>query len=310
MDLKIHKLQYLTEAIEAIKENRPIKNKLFNALSENSDFANYKGVFEDVRKLFVNINDDYGGRPASKLRFYLSELYEFKKNKDRDQFDILKKLIIDLEFHSFTEQHQGVFTNGLDILETRIDFFCSYTTRGLPALNNAYRKAIRNQYGGGGIRINEWGETNYIAKMIVRFFNLQGFNGFFDQENLISGDSIKEEVYGYCRRAVVFVQIMEGASFDTTNNQVNWCLKEFLTYREYVNIRYIFYREEGLDIPLNVSKDTRDWYKFAASTDGVASKIIGSNMTNAQIRNIVNKDAYIISQESEQVFTKFWEAIA
>jgi|GEM_PF-5169027 len=312
MDFETSKQLYLTEAINCIKANKSLNSILFDQLNTDSSFTNYKVLFEEIKSLFMKIRESYQDNPSMKIKLFLIQLKDFKKsvNNKKDKFNILKKLILELEFSSFSDAYKECFTKGLDLLETGVDYFCSYTTRGLPSFNNNYQDAIKNQYAGNNIILDDWNKIHYVAKMIVDFYNFHGFNSFFDNRNIEAGDLIKDKVYTYCKKTAVFVQIIEQRSFYTEEEEFNWCFSEYKTYKDNVNLKYIFYKKAGLVRPENAGDDILNWYEFAATSEGVASTTISPNMSNLQIQDIVNKDAQIVRQQSDQVFNKFCEEIS
>ncbi len=223
-----------------------------------------------------------------------------------DKFYILKRLVETFELPGFSPESQRLFQEAIEFLESRIDFFCSYTTRGLPACNNAYKLAIYEQFGNTATIAENWGAINYLAKMIVYFLNLHQFNGFFDRNDLVNGDLIREKIFYYCERATVFVQLAEQETFVGMDDPYNWCYNEYVKYRDTCNHRYIFYKHEVLTPPLAGDDEIRDWYDFVDTPQGVASQRIPTHWNNLQIQSAVNEDAKVILNERSAQFQKLF----
>jgi hypothetical protein len=110
------------------------------------------------------------------------------------------------------------------ILEWR-DFFVSYTNRDAPATNLEFRQLIKSCL--GVAPKGSQNDSNYLARVITRHLRrYQGLAGFFDEDDLKVGETIKDEVNEYCTRAFALVQLLEPLTFEK-QPPVNWCFYEY-----------------------------------------------------------------------------------
>lgn len=266
-------------------------------------YANYKSMLQEEWANFNKIRVIHKNNFPEMLRSYVIILKEYKKERKKDNFFFLQKLIKAYSKIKFPKKYQDLYEEACDFLEKRIDFFCSYTTRGVLAINKLYEIAIWRQYCVDDSNV-DWHTTNYLAKMIVRFFNDHGLNYFFDRESLVNGDLIEESIYYYCDKAIVLVQILQHESFRDNERETNWCYNEYCRYKGTNDIKYIFYKIPEIAKPVAARSDIEKWYDYVSTPKGVLSTTINSNWDNERIRYQVNLDAKIIKAEREKQFDK------
>lgn len=307
MELILAKELYIKTAISNIALGKFHVIDIVEISKSNLDeFNRFKVKIEEEIINLQKIVSEYLSNPELFIKFLIIDLN--KKRKKKEPYNFLKNTILEVYYNKFSQQHQSLFDKAIQLIEHRIDYFCSYTTRGVPNINYSYAKAIRNQYGVDS-RNEDWKSTNFLAKMIVRFYNDHGFNYFFDRDKIVNGDLIADQVYKYCNQTIVLIQILEQESFRDNANETNWCFNEFLEYKSAINIRYIFYKKEGLTRPQDVNEDIKQWYDFACTPQGVKSTTINFNWNEARIRNQVNIDAELVLQERTRLFEELFETI-
>jgi hypothetical protein len=306
MDLTEAKHLYLKEAIKNKKAKTSVSQSFVGDLpaKDHVAFENYVVLFKEIEAIFDKNFAENENNDRQRLLFYLLQLNKYRTRKDSDKFQILKMLITELDLPKEVA-HQKIFEDTVHLFEDRLDFFCSYTARGAPSINNAYQVAIRSQFGSKSDLKETWSKSNYLAHMIAKFYTTLGYKGFFDRTGLKSGDWIDKKIKDACENAIVFVQLLEQESFDpldeSANELINWSYKEYCTYANGSNLKYIFYRHPILDEP-EADLGTINWYKLATSHQGVLSTIIDLKWDDNMIKYRVNTDAKAIRQMKDKLF--------
>lgn len=308
LNFKQAKEMYLSDFITSMKNGvEAVDNHEKDVEAEYlASYKNFKAMINEKMNFYRMSREKYQTNKIALIKLFLEELFKIRIKKNKDQFDVLQRFVEELDDTLIPDNYKNIFTEATKLLKTRIDYFCSYTSRGAPAINNDYKKALRKQYGNSSIVKEGWNKSNYLAKMIVEFFNDLNFNGFFDRTSMVNGDMIRDEVYNYCSNTTVLVQLLEQKSFSAEDGEsddaINWCFEEYSKYRNTVGKRYIFYKHVVLAQPAAGGDDLQDWFKFTSTSQGVKSATIDTSWDNLRIRAMVNDDAEIIKKERKDLF--------
>jgi hypothetical protein len=307
-ELKNFKDSYLAKFISNKKDN--LSNDENQNL--NSDLIFYKDRINELYAEYQLSTNRYEINSGSYIKFVLDHLKKFKDNKDKDSFEAFKQMFLQFDFQKISNELQGQFNEGLKILEESINYFCSYTTKGLPEINSIYKKAVKNVFGiNENKQFKEWRSTNYVAKLIVRYLNNKSLSYFFDEDKITNGENIKDKIYEYCGKAVTLVILAQPETFRDEVDVVNWCFEEYNHYtrtHEHLPL-LIVYRIPDLGNPSGARLAIRDWYNNISTANGIKSTILDPQWPPSMIRTKVEADADLILDTYEKLFSDFKNTI-
>ncbi|SHH63630.1 hypothetical protein SAMN04488109_4753 [Chryseolinea serpens] len=305
---------YLQRFIEAIKSGQPINFPAFDTYQNDRPLQEFMAKVQELYIEYEGILKLFASDKAGEVKFVLDTLKKFKENRRKDAYDIVKTFFLELEYSNLSETLKGKFNEGTDIFENSIDYFCSYTTKGLPEINFSYENLLSVVFGlNKQTDFLEFKKTNYIAKLIVRYLNEHGFNNyFFDQDKIVNGDEIKDKVLDYCGRALVLVILAQQETFRDKNEETNWCLREYEQYNAtHKGLRkYIVYRIPNLVEPVGARDSIVEWFRYISTEHGIANDTIEFTWTHHKMREKVNDAAKIIGNFKEDYYSTFKTNIA
>lgn len=301
---------FITSKLNNVANEFPMSSELIQ--QQGIAFKSFVDEIDNLYRLYSEIKNLHQGQPVLYIRFTLNHLKIIKdEEKNYKSFTIFKRFVYAFDYPSLSTELKRKFDEGLAILEQSINYFCSYTTKGLPEINSSYRQAVSNVFGIDD-KTPEWKKINYIAKLIVRYLNLNGLKFFYDQDSIINGEKIEDKVFDYCGRAVVLVILAQQETFIDSEGEINWCYKEYTHYNatHKDKCHLIVYRIPSLARPAGASKAIKSWYDYISTTDGIRSTKLEYNWTPEMIKNKVDNDADIIVEAYTKVFNNFIEDIS
>jgi hypothetical protein len=152
-----------------------------------------------------------------------------------DDYLVTRELIEKTLFLRGPRDDQLKFKQRRKLVDEWTDFFLSYTNRDAHATNDRYRGLINSQLGWPGKK--EADSHNYLARVIVKFFEQRNIRAFVDFKNLQCGDDIQAKVFDHCRSTFAFVQLIEGETLvEPKPPDKNWC---HLEYSEFIKSPYL-----------------------------------------------------------------------
>ncbi|OQP59671.1 hypothetical protein A3860_36490 [Niastella vici] len=239
------------------------------------------------------------------VKLALNHLQEFKLNRDDDGYNIFKELYYASDHLSLPTPLQTKMNKGIQLLEKRIDYFCSYTKRGLPGINSSYKVMIKEAFGiTPESHPREWRENNYLAVVIVKYLNDLGFNNyFFDSDSIVNGEKIMETVYDYCERTTVLLLIAQQETFRDMGNDKNWCFEEFKRYADtHPKQRYQVFSVPNLVEPVRARPHIREWFRLMTTAEGVKGRRLDFDLSHNGVRDFVNEMAAEIDKAQDENF--------
>ncbi|MEI7662441.1 MAG: hypothetical protein WCK34_09595 [Bacteroidota bacterium] len=302
--------KYWKKFLAAIRTGSAVDFPMDSTLVQND--WNFLLYVDKVNKLCIEyeeIKTLYAGDPPGMVRFLLGHLRKYWNNRERESYKIMKAFFMELDYPDLPDNLKTRFDEGIGIFEQRIDYFCSYTSKGLPEINHTYGQLLSTVF---GINMQadffELKHTNYLAKLIVRYLNEHGFNNyFFDQDKIVNGDEIKEKVLDYCSRAIVLVILAQQETFRDRGDEENWCFKE---YEHYNNThsgqrQYLVYKIPSITKPLGAREAIRHWFDYISTSEGIRSETIEFDWTNYRLKALIDKDAEVIDRAREDYYQNF-----
>jgi len=187
-----------------------------------------------IDELSSIIKDQSGKLEVRSCLELLREKKEFPKN---DEFEVLNKLIKNENhkclYNCWNNEQQNFFDECYPVISEWKDFFLSHTKRNARETNNDFQSLIEIVYDPDDFDSKK-GETNFLAKLIVRYLKEKNLEGFYDEENIVCGDIFKEKIFDHCKSCFVFVQLIENVVFSQPgNDKENWCLLEFEEFKNW-----------------------------------------------------------------------------
>jgi hypothetical protein len=300
--------KYFKELIVSIRSGNPIQFAMeVNIVQENRDFLLFVDKVGKLQIEYAGIRKLYNQDHSGLVRYILAHLKKYKEEyPDADSYDIIKCFFKELDYAGLSNGLRAKYDEGIDILEKKIQYFCSYTTKGLPEINTTYKRSISPVFGvNSRTDVEQWKQTNYLAKLIVRYFNTSSLNNYFlDVDRLVNGDEIEEKVLEYCGRAVVLVILVQNETFLDKGGETNWCFKEYQHYNEthQHNRHFIVYRIPDIPRPVGGREEILAWYDYLSRGTGILSTVLPYTWTADIIKRKIVKDAEIIKKACEKVF--------
>lgn len=248
--------------------------------------------------------------PSAFVRNVLKHLQKLKKNKqDKDSYQIFKMFFLKFDFNSLDDQQKEKIKLAIDFLEKKIDYFCSYTRKGLPEINSYYENII---YKGLGKKQEshpkEWGEANLLAKLLVKHLKNQGFNNYFiDTDKIVNGEEIETKVLEFCSRTAVLILLAQPETFRDLEDETNWCFRE---YQHYVGThperqrKFLVFKIPELARPANAGDEILKWFDYMTSSNGIKGATLDFDCSLPKFRNFVEQVAPIIVQVKEELFNE------
>lgn len=205
--------------IEGYKDNfdlvKVCKLELENILARNATSA-ARQVTECLESLYLDKDKGLADRAQ-----------EDRPSRTETFRDLIKRSVYAT---AWTAQECATFDAKYEVLMEWRHYFLSYTNRDAFVTNNTFRKLIEFVY---GAPTPQWQTANFIAPTVAKILKQNNVSGFFDHNDLKSGDEIEDEIRVFCRRCWAFVQIMEPETLATPpGGKLNWCFEE---YNEFVN---------------------------------------------------------------------------
>jgi len=314
------KSQYLSHVIANMKNGGPTSTFPINDFlspDDNLEFKNYKDQVSELSEVYIKIKEYPAGQFAEQVRSILSKLKDITDEGagGTESYIAFKKFFMELDYKNMPAELQVKFDEGINFLEKKISFFCSYTSRELPDINSSYEQTLTNYFGINKQipeEFKKWNEVNYVAKMIVRYLNeLGSHNYFFDRDKLVNGDEIKHEVFDYCKRTIAFVTLAQQQVFKEFDGKTNWCYEEYDHYKatHEQDFIYIVYKTPDLEKPLIGKPAIKQWFDYIATDKGILGTTIAYNESKQGIRNLVIKDAKIINKKYDEFFSNLVNSI-
>jgi hypothetical protein len=314
--MELWQRQYVDELIISIKTGNPIN------FPEDLPVVDRRtlDLFRDEVRL---LQAEYEKNKQSSLNkpFYLVAytLQYLKKIKDegisrKDAYEIYKRFYVELDFDETPPEMKKKFDDGVQFLEKKISYFCSYTTKGLPELNSNYEETVVGVFGVNKHKEEDkWKRINYVAKLIVRYLNnLGNHNYFFDRDKLVNGDEIKTQIYDYCERAAAFVILAQQETFNdigVEQGEYNWCFAEYEQYKKSNTDRLlIVYKIPGISRPLVGDGRIREWFDYLSNPNAILNSEIAPDAKSAEIKLLVQKNAKEINDWYDKLFSNIVNA--
>ena len=248
----------------------------------------FKAASFDEIKALPHYNDEYGRVRAAKLELERICLHYSADNGDQplqclcllkdwrvkakyitDDYAIRRDLIRDFLYKDWSLSDRECYDQRRMVIEEWTDFFLSYTNRESVEINNRYRTLISHKLGWPGN--DKISKSNYVARVIAKFFESENLRAFVDFKVLECGDDIGQKIVQHCRSTIAFVQLVQKEALsEPPLGSENWC---HIEYREFVgatfpsatmvatNRRFFVLSGAGqLDRPLNMSQPYEPWY--------------------------------------------------
>lgn len=242
------------------------------------------------------------------VRSAIIHLQKLRKDAQKKYgYEIFKQLFEKLTLPNLAPNIQAATQQAVDFIDKKIDYFCSYTRKGLPDINSSYKEII---YDALTIKPEthpkEWKEINFVAKILVRYLNNHGFNNyFFDLDKMVNGEEIEDTVLGYCDKATVLLLLAQQETFRDRLNETNWCYQEYDRYRNtHDKKHFLVFRTENLVRPEDAGDSILTWFDHIAGEKGVYGFTIESNGNIAKLKLDINNTAKQIREIKEKVFTE------
>jgi hypothetical protein len=173
---------------------------------------------------------------AEQVTACLESLYAYKEagRADRTQEDrpsptetfreLIKRSVYDT---AWSAEECETFDGKYKVIMDWRHFFLSYTNRDAKTTNDTFRELIESAYSLDEI-VTQWTTENFVAGAVAKFLKKQNVSGFFDRNDIKSGDEIASEIRKYCGQCWAFVQIMEEETLVIPPaGKLNWCFEEY-----------------------------------------------------------------------------------
>lgn len=199
----------------------------------------YKDNFALVKECKVDLEKILARKPTSAARQVIHCLEVFYNDKEKGRADraqedrasrtetfrdLIKRSVY---YKAWPEQERKTFDEKYKVIMDWHHFFLSYTNRDAFVTNNKFRELIGSEY------IlprpdTEWTTENFVARVVAKFLKGQNVSGFFDRNDIKSGDEIASNIRKCCSQCWAFVQIMELAILVIPPaGKLNWCFEEY-----------------------------------------------------------------------------------
>lgn len=301
--------KFIQSKLKNIPNDFPMNLEL---VQTNRKFVSYVNKILELYEQYVQLKIIYEDDPGGLLKTVVNKLKNIKDEREEDYietYEIIKNFYYKLDYPNLSDDLKSKFDQGIKILEKTINYFCSYTTKGLPEINSSYEQVLVNVFGIDKTKqYREWREKNYLAKLVVRYLNEHGFNSyFFDEDKIVNGEVIQDKVFEYCERTAVLVVIAQQETFRDKANEVNWCFKEYERYNNahQAEKQFIVYKTPNLAKPVGARPSYQKYYEFITTPQGIKSTTIEIGFTNEIIKNFVDGDAQIILDANEKIFLRY-----
>jgi hypothetical protein len=289
---------FLKEFINSIKLQAPAPLAVGDLLSFN---ARLKEVYLQYSELKDLSDDDAHGF----VKLALNHLQEFKSNREMEEYEIFKALYCAFDHLLLSAPLQAKMDRGIRLLDKQIDYFCSYTRRGLPGINSSYKGMISDALGiSPDTHPREWRENNFLAVIVVKYLNEHGFNNyFFDADKIVNGEKIMESVFDYCERTTVLLLIAQQETFREPVNDKNWCFEEYKHYSDtHPKKRYQVFTVPGLVEPERAGRRIKEWFRLMTTAEGIKGRRLDFDLSHDGVRTFVNEMAAEIGKAQDDTF--------
>ena len=314
--MELWQRQYIDQLIISIKTGNPINFPDAHPAVDDRTLNLFKEEAKALQSTYEEFKRSSLNDPFYFVAYVLQHLKGIKDKgvSRKDAYEVFKRFYVELDYNAALPPIQKKFDDGVQFLEKKISYFCSYTTKGLPELNTNYEPTVVGVFGVNKHTEEEkWKGINYVAKLLVRYLNeLGNHNYFFDRDKLVNGDEIKTQIYDYCQRAVVLVILAQQETFrdiGVEQGEYNWCFAEYQQYANtHADQRLLVYKIPGIRRPLLRDEKILQWFDYLNAPNGVLNTTIARDAKSEEIKNIVFDHAEQINDWYNKLFSNIVNA--
>ena len=269
------------------------------------DVLNFNASLQVLYLQYAKLKELSNGDIRDFIKLALCHLKGFKKNRAYESYEIFKTLLYEMDYPALTQQLQLALDQGIELLEKRIDYFCSYTRKGLPDINSNYEPMIYRSFGvKQDTHPRDWRENNYVAILLVKYLNDHGFNSYFlDIDKIVNGEIIEKRIFLCCEHTTVLLLLAQQETFRDRDDETNWCFEEYKHYTAtHTKGRYHVIRVPGLVEPVDCRDEIITWYNYMTTTSGIKYTQLDFDLSNPIVRGKVNEIAAEIGKAKEESF--------
>ena len=301
--MKNYLQQYINSKINQTPEPAGVLPDLINAYRDLAEFQS------SVKETFLEYQTIQQQNPEQLnfIRSVLINLEELRKDGQRKfAYYIFKEICINMAFESLNPNLKALTQKALEFIDKKIDYFCSYTRKGLPTINSSYKEIIYDTlFIKPETHPEEWKNINLVAKLLVKHLNDHGFNNyFFDLDKMKNGEEIQDVVLDYCDRATVLLLLAQQETFRDSPNEINWCYREYDHYNKtHTNQKYfLVFKTENLARPANAGQSILKWFNQMADVKGIYGNTIESGESSNKLKSSIDNVAYRIEEINGEIF--------
>jgi hypothetical protein len=249
----------------------------------------------------------------TQVKNFLSAIIALKTEEPEthEKKNILKDMIAECQVNNSLWANDAAltlkYTDGVEMIDEWVDFFLSYTNRDQPDINNSYAPELEKSF-----KRVEWDESydqmNFLAKLIIKYLkSFNSLNAFFDQQSMVNGDNLQDQVFKYCKKTFAFAQLVEPIALAYQPGQTNWCYdeyKHFMDNNSNVVRKKFFIKTHTM--PQNIHPTYKEWYKDIADH---LHYVISQPLKKTALQIKCGEIAKTIVETREQVITNYIASI-
>ncbi len=278
--------------IKDIEENSDLLLQKFDVDNRHDliSYPSYNRIFVRVREVKMEL-EGIKNNPEEKSFFYYINLLKRFKDKD-SKIQIFNKIIRNTIYNEWNDDQKRIYEEIYCVYTEWKHYFISYTNRNAYETNNDNKKLINYSFPPSQLNKN----TNCIAKLIVKYLNEENLTSFYDVDSIKCGDDIEDNIFEYCNKSFVFVQLVEKKIFSNPGkNKKNWCYQEYIAFENDVTFknknfkRLQFITTEEDFKPGNLCESYEHWYQKLVFLNYISLYKLNNKETRDKIHSLAKE---------------------
>jgi len=227
--------------VEALfgEKSEELKNEFYNGLQSDTIYNDLYNLFLESRKRIEKVIKDKPDE-SKQVQALLLLISEKSVSTYSDERKIIYNIIRKTYYEKWSQHIKDDFNYYYDLLSKEYDCFFSYSRREPLKTNTKCKNIFYDDLD----KYNNYRDKNIVADEIVEILRKNHLSVYYDEDDMRSGDKIKEEIDKHCPSAFTFVQLVGQNSFWYRVDERNWCLYEYNTFKiknEFSKYKRIFF---------------------------------------------------------------------
>lgn len=276
-------------------------------------FLKYNSIFNELAQATRGFENNH--KRIGLLPQLFSLLWGKKIGLKIEELGILHDLIKDSFYTVWSNKDKKLYNKGYEIMTSWKDYFLSYTRKSLPATNNDFKKLVAHHLPAKARSVSI-DDENLLAKLIAKCLSENNLDGFFDCDDLKTGETIGTKIFEYCDKTFALVQLLEKPSFKPIIGGKNWCFEEYSAFKSKLKtsvmskhsdfcFQFLIPKKWSYTPPLVIPSAYRDWITHCSSIK-YKDNLVQYNHNCGEFPIVMQEVASSILIAREKIMSFFW----